>query len=240
MDDREYQMLSRQIADLLGLDLDVYKPAQMRRRISTFIDRSGCENTAAFVTRIQREPELLDDLRDLLTINVTEFFRDSAPWRTLRETALPAILARNPSPKVWSAGCSHGGEPYSVSMLLQEAGAGPTSSVIATDIDPRVLKKARDGGPYALGDVTSVPTDIWAKYFREDENGLWVTDDVRRRVKFRELNLHSDVFPSSMDLILCRNVIIYFTKEFKDQLMQQFQRSLAPGGILFIEATSRS
>ena len=237
MEDRDYQMLSRKIAQLLDLDLGCYKPGQMRRRLGTFIDRSGCEGAAAFVARIQREPDLLDGLRSMLTINVTEFFRDAAQWRALRETVLPEILERTQSPKVWSAGCSHGGEPYSVAMLLSEAGAAAGSSIIATDIDQQVLKKARHGGPYAPADVTSVPADIRAKYLREDGDSTWVNADVRRRVKFRELNLLRDPFPQSVDLILCRNVIIYFTEDVKDRLMEGFRKSLRPGGVLFIGAT---
>ena len=237
MDERDYQMLSRKIAELLDLDLDCYKPAQMKRRLSTFVNRSGAENTAAFVSRIQRDAELLDALRTMLTINVTEFFRDGAQWRTLRESVLPDLLKHTPSPKIWSAGCSHGGEPYSVAMLLAEAGGGPNSSIVATDIDRQVLKNARDGGPYGPSDVASVPAEIRAAYFREDEAGFWVTPEIRRRVRFRELNLLRDAFPQAVDLILCRNVIIYFTEEVKDDLIRRFHRSLKPAGVLFIGAT---
>lgn len=236
MNDREYEMVSRKIGHLLDLDLSCYKEAQMRRRLATFISRSGCESTTAFVAQLQRDKDLLSRLRTMLTINVTEFFRDAPHWQRLREEVLPMVLARKSDPTVWSAGCSHGGEPYSVAMLLAEAGA-TRASIIATDIDPGVLAQAKAGGPYRANDVVAVPPEIREAYFEEGEDGLRVSRAIKRRVQFRELNLLRDRFPTNVDLLICRNVIIYFTDDVKTDLMRRFHAALRPGGILFIGAT---
>ena len=229
-------MMIRKIGELFDLDLRSYKEAQMRRRLSTFVSRSGCENTTAFVGRLSRDATLVDELRTMLTINVTDFFRDAAQWRTLRESVLPDLLKRTSTPRVWSAGCSHGGEPYSLAMLLAEAGAR-RASIVATDLDRRILLQAKAGGPYGPKDVVSVPPEIRASGFEERDDGLYVRAAVRQQVKFRELNLLRDRFPTGVDLLVCRNVIIYFTDDVKTDLMRRFHEALAPAGVLFIGAT---
>ena len=189
------------------------------------------------VSRIRRDPELLDALRTMLTINVTEFFRDSGQWRVLAEKVLPEILARTRTPKVWSAGCSHGGEPFSIAMLLAEAGAGPGSAIVATDLDRRVLERARSGGPYGAHAVAAVSPALRARDMNVEDGVFRVRQEIRRAVRFRELNLLQDPFPRSIDLIVCRNVIIYFTGPVKDDLMVRFRQSLSPEGVLFIGGT---
>ena len=120
-------------------------------------------------------------------------------------------------------------------MLM--AAAKVRGSILATDIDPDILKVARAGGPYGPNDLRAVPRPLAKQYFEERDGGSWLQRDLLKRVKFAELNLLAGRFPRDQHLILCRNVIIYFKEDVKQDLLQRFQGALAPGGVLFIGAT---
>ncbi len=237
MNDQEFAQLKKRIASLLDLDLDCYKPTQMRRRIGAFVRHSGAATPAVFTKRLQQDAGLLEELRDMLTINVTEFFRDAAQWKRLRETVLPKLAKDQLGLRIWSAGCSNGGEPYSVAMLLDDLGIRAREPILATDIDRRILQRAEAGGPYLKNDVRQVPESLRRKYLTEEDGGYFVARSVRRKVQFKVLNLLTDRFETNFDLILCRNVVIYFEDETKRDLFRRFHQSLAPRGILFIGAT---
>ena len=238
MQDATYELLKRQIARFLDLDLEAYKQRQMRRRLDTWVEQSARgQDEQVFVSSIGTKSEVLKHLRDTLTINVTEFFRDQAQWTELEQKVLPELMEGSPRLKIWSAGCSSGDEPYSVAMLLDEAARGATSSLLATDLDPGSLQKAKAGGPYAADALKNVPTARRASYFREVNGSFEVVEALRRRVEFKPLNLLKDSFGSGYDLILCRNVTIYFDAPVKAALTRRFYEALKPGGYLFIGAT---
>jgi len=238
LQDATYELLKRQILRFLDLDLEAYKQRQMRRRLDTWVEQNGKDqDEQVFVTGLGTRSELLKDLRDTLTINVTEFFRDQAQWNELEQKVLPELLAGSSRLKIWSAGCSSGDEPYSVAMLLDEAGRGTTSSLLATDLDPGSLQKAQAGGPYTADALKNVGATRRASYFRDVDGRFQVVDVLRRRVEFKPLNLLKDSFGSGYDLILCRNVTIYFDPPVKAALTRRFYEALKPGGYLFIGAT---
>ena len=237
LDDRDFTLLKARIESLLGLNLNDYKPVQVRRRLDAFISRRGFVSAAAFASHVARDAPLREALHDMLTINVTEFFRDTAQWQELQRTVLPQIAAAARSPRIWSAGCSNGGEAYTVAILLAELGIRPRGCILGTDIDRKVLAQARQGGPYTATDIRSVPTPYLQNYFQADGNEHKIAASLRRQVAFREFNLLTGRFDSGFDLILCRNVIIYFTDAVKKELLARFHASLAPDGVLFIGAT---
>lgn len=237
MQDATYDLLKRQISRFLDLDIEAYKQRQMRRRLDTWVEQNASGDESTFVMALGTKSELLKDLRDTLTINVTEFFRDQAQWTELETKVLPALMEASPRLKIWSAGCSSGDEPYSVAMLLDEAARGSTSSLLATDLDPGSLEKAKAGGPYVSDALKNVSTARRASYFREVEGRFQVVDTLRRRIEFKPLNLLKDTFGSGYDLILCRNVTIYFDPPVKAALTRRFHEALKPGGYLFIGAT---
>lgn len=237
MQDATYELLKRQIGRFLDLDIDAYKQRQMRRRLDTWIEQNAAGDEHAFVMGLGTKSDLLKDLRDTLTINVTEFFRDQAQWVELEKKVLPELMDSSPRLKIWSAGCSSGDEPYSLAMLLDEAGRGTTSTLLATDLDPASLDKARGGGPYVADALKNVSAARRSSYFREAEGRFQVVDALRRRVEFKPLNLLKDTFGSGYDLILCRNVTIYFDPPVKAALTRRFHEALKPGGYLFIGAT---
>ncbi|MEZ4501165.1 MAG: protein-glutamate O-methyltransferase CheR [Dehalococcoidia bacterium] len=237
MDDATYEQLKKRIGQLLDLDLDAYKQRQMRRRIETFVGRNSTD-PLAFIESLRTDKDLLRELRDMLTINVTEFFRDAPQWQLLRDQILPELMKGSNRLSIWSAGCSTGDEPYSVAMTLDRLGRRTTSTILATDFDRDVLVKAQAGGPYVQSALKNVSAEDREAYFDATETGGFkVKDNIRRGVQFRELNLLKDRFGERYDLILCRNVTIYFDQPIKEALTQRFRAALKPGGYLFIGAT---
>ncbi len=233
----EYAFLRHEVLKLIGVDLDSYKSEQMQRRLATFLLRSGHPSWPAFFSALHRDPALLGKLRDALTINVTSFFRDGDKFRYLQESVLPALIQGRPMLQVWSAGCSHGQEPYSLAMLLAAMQGYSRYRILATDIDHDALDRARAGGPYSKEDVAGVSPLLMSRYLTCREGGYWVADELRRRIDFRAHNLLTDAVSQSYDLVVCRNVVIYFTADAKDRLYRRFHDALRPGGVLFVGAT---
>ena len=125
MDDQAYAYLKRLVATKLNIDLEAYKDKQMRRRLEAFVDSRAGGSPIVFLRRLSEDPAMLEELSDMLTINVTEFFRDASHWETLEHKLLPELLKSCMRPKIWSAGCSFGHEPYSVAILPHELGGWP-------------------------------------------------------------------------------------------------------------------
>lgn len=238
MDQCEYIFVKRKVLSLTGVDLDCYKSQQVQRRLATYLVRSGMSNWHEFFQAIQGDPAAIARFRDYLTINVSAFFRDEDKFAYLQHTVLPELLAGNLRLRVWSAGCSYGHEPYSLAILLAETtGFYRRHEILATDIDVSALARAQAGGPYSAGEVSKVPPAWLERYFRARPDGYYVVEALRRNITFRVHNLLADPFERSFDLIVCRNVVIYFTQEVKERLYRQFHEALRPGGVLFVGGT---
>ncbi|MCK9519729.1 MAG: protein-glutamate O-methyltransferase CheR [Dehalococcoidia bacterium] len=218
----------------IRVPLHQYKEAQMKRRLASLMMRRGLSDWSAFTAAIASDAQLLGEVRDTLTINVSEFFRQPDRFEELQRRILPEMLKERRTLKLWSAGCSIGCEPYTLAIILNEIDPGGSHTVLATDVDMPILARARDGTGYLPGEVRSVPPAILDKYFIEEKGTYRVKDLVRRRVTFRRHDLLSDPYPADVDLILCRNVVIYFTEEAKHQIYEGFAQALRPGGYLFI------
>ena len=237
MDERLYGTLKRIVKDRIGIDIDAYKEAQMRRRLENFVLQRAGADTERWLAALPLDRDTLGALRDMLTINVSEFFRDAPQFSRLETTVLPKLLAERPALSIWSAACSNGQEPYSIAMLLDEQGALARSRILATDFDRAVLEKARAGGPYVPDDVRNVTAPRLEKHFQRDGAGYRVALSLRPRVQFREHNLLSSPYGNGYDLIVCRNVLIYFAPEVKMQIIGRFWEALRPGGVMFIGST---
>lgn len=234
MDDNEYGYVKKRINDLLDIDLDNYKERQMRRRLTSYLERANPPDVGTFFNNVEKEETMLQELKDFLTINVSEFFRDEHQFAKLETAILPELLENRMKIKVWSAGCSIGAEPYTLAIMMEEAMPGSANTIVATDLDETILKQARAGGPYGQQDVRNVGPDRLAKYFRNEDGKYWVVDKIRNKVIFKRHNLLSDPYEQNCDLILCRNVVIYFTDAAKSKINRGFCNSLREGGILFI------
>jgi chemotaxis protein methyltransferase CheR len=244
MEEREYVFVKSRIRKLLGIDLACYKSKQMQRRLRTYLLRSGKDNWPAYFRAAQNDDKELGKLRDYLTINVSSFLRDADKYQYLQDEILPALIRQRKTLDIWSAGCSRGHEPYSLAMILAEInGRFRPHRILATDIDHSALAIAKQGGPYPEAEIGSVPPDLLQRYFKQDGDKYHFVSPVKQRVRFREHNLLADpvIMPTSdmggYDLIVCRNVVIYFTKEIKEQLYHRFYQALRPGGVLFIGGT---
>ena len=237
MNDSEYNYLKVKILSLTGIDLNSYKSVQMRRRLDGLIGRSATSDVAAYCKLIERDPAALANLKNFLTINVSEFFRDQSQFEELETRILPMLLAKNKSLNIWSAGCSMGAEPYSIAMLLARLSPLRDHHILATDLDQVILNKAKAGGPYALSDVRNVSEKLPKSGFTKCPEGYRVSNSVIPKVEFRQHNLLKDPFEKDFDLIVCRNVVIYFADEAKAKLNQRFYNSLKPQGVMFIGGT---
>ena len=229
-----YEDFKKDVLRLTGIDLSAYREEQMKRRIDTLIARNGINSYIAYVALLKRDREKFEQFVNFLTINVSEFYRNPVQWGVLEQEVVPALIQRfGKSLKIWSAACSTGDEPYSLVMALSRYLPLSHIWVIATDIDRQVLDKARMG-LYSEKSIVSVPQELKNRYFRKVGKGFQIADEIKRQVEFREHNLLSDLYPTGCHLIVCRNVMIYFTEEARDSINKKFSASLVRGGILFI------
>lgn len=234
----EYNYIRRQILELTGVDLHWYKAPQMQRRLKAYLMRSNYSTWPKFFRALRDDPAELRKLKDYLTINVSSFFRDPEKYKHLQETILPELLRTRTTLRVWSAGCSRGHEPYTLAIILAEM-TGPyrRHQILATDIDQSALDWAQAGGPYSTDAVENIPPPLCDRYFHVRDDGYWTKKNLRRKVVFRQHNLLADPFEDEFDLIVCRNVVIYFQAEIKERLYKRFYDALRPGGVLFVGGT---
>lgn len=231
-----YPVFRKTVLDLTGIDLDCYKGTQMERRLQTIMRRAGVADLAAYARLLAATPSRVKEFQDFLTINVSEWLRNPEKFEELQKGILPDLLKKSPRLRIWSAGCSNGSEPYSVAMLLDELDPMGRHQVIATDLDEEILRVAR-AGVYQEKDIKGVSSARRAKYFTQQGENWAVKPELKAKVQFQRQNLLSDPYPQDLDLVLCRNVVIYFTEEAKDELYRRFHRALKPGGILFVGGT---
>ena len=233
-----YESFKTQIFALTKIDLNAYKEAQMKRRIDTLISRNQCKSYTDFVNLIKSNKDKFEEFVAYLTINVSEFWRNPEQWKILEDKVIPDLV-KLPSIKIWSAACSTGDEPYSLAMLLLKHVPINRIKIIATDIDKQVLEKAQ-AGLYNEKSLKGLPDEFKKKYFdKVGDNNYKIKDEIKKCVEFKIHNLLLDPYPSACDLIVCRNVLIYFTEEAKDQIYVKFYNSLKPNGILFLGSTEQ-
>lgn len=220
-----------------GIDLDLYKEDQMKRRIGNLIQRNGFKSFAEYFDHVVLDKEEFAAFIEYLTINVSEFFRTPDKFDKLENEVIPELLQRSPSLNIWSAGCSIGAEPYSLSIIMKEKTPGKRHRILASDLDIEILAKAK-AGIYLENEIKSMSPARVQKYFDKRPDGRYaVKQDIKQGIEFKRHNLLKDPFEKNFDLILCRNVVIYFTEEAKKQLYTNFFAALKPGGVLFVGAT---
>jgi len=240
-DDAAFRALARRISEGAGLALDAYKDKCIRRRIAVRMRACGVRTYAEYESVLERTPGEYDCLRDALTINVTRFFRNVETWERLAAGFLPGLWAPAAALRIWSAGCASGEEAYSLAILaaeLAEARGRPQElqrvSIDATDIDRESLARA-EGARYRPEALMETPGALRARYFEPDGNQYRVAEPIRRRVRVRALDLSREGPPArTYDLIVCRNVVIYFDRAMQERLFLAFAVTLRPGGILVL------
>lgn len=245
MPDRELALIEADaffyaVYEYLGYDFRHYTDASRNRRLAVFVDRHDLGTISQAQSRVLREPELLADLLSVMTVNVTEMFRDPAVFARIRSELLPR-LATYPRIRIWIAGCATGEEAYSVAILLDEAGLLDRATIYATDIDSDSLRVATSAIYPADAMVRATrnyqasggqrPFSEWyiAKYDR-----CILSPDLRSRLEFFSHNLATDSAFGEFNLIMCRNVFIYFEDTLQRRVEHIFRESLAPFGNLVI------
>jgi chemotaxis protein methyltransferase CheR len=239
IDEADYQFLRQAVLDLIRLDLEHYKTRQMQRRLATLLVRRKAESWREYVDRLRKDAAELAYFQEYLTINVSSFYRDAHKWEYMRQHVLPDLLHRNSRGlQIWSAGCSIGAEPYTLAMILQEIAATQSHRIWATDIDERALARAQAGGPYADSEIKELPAAWSEKYLVAAANNAFrVQGALQRMIRFQNFDLLQGRVDGRFHLIVCRNVVIYFTPEIKAKLYATFWQALEPGGVLFIGGT---
>ena len=235
----DYEYFKKAVFDLTKIDLNAYKEKQMKRRIDTLISKNKVVGYENYVSLLKTDKARFEEVVHYLTINVSEFYRNVDQWQLLDKDVFPELINRyGKNLKIWSAACSTGDEPYSLVMALSRHLPINQIKIYATDLDKQVIEKAKLG-LYGEKSVAGVPADLRKKFFTQIGPSYQISDEVKSRVEFREHNLLKDTYPTDFHLIVCRNVLIYFTEEAKDEVFRKFQKSLKPGGYLFIGSTEQ-
>ncbi len=229
----EFQHFRNEVHRKFKLDLNSYKENQLRRRIDNLMQRRRIAGYDEYLRQLSGSPQAFQEFIDYLTINVTEFFRDKKPFHYLEHTVLPEMLKRKPRLKIWSAACSNGAEPYSVAIILDELTPGVLHRIEATDLDPGILRVAAEAR-YPPDLVRGIEPQRLRRYFTEQDGQYVLSRSIVSRVHFRRHDLLGDPYGSGYDLIICRNVQIYFTREAQEKMNARFSRALVPGGVLFL------
>lgn len=228
------------IRETRGIDFSDYAFSSFKRRINRFLEINKIRNIDELIGKIRLEGDFTDMLIKEITVNVTEMFRDPTFWIVLRDTVLPRIAARQ-SLNIWHAACSTGEEVYSMAILLKEAGLLKKSSIIATDINDRVLSVASKG-TYTLRsqELNSRNYEAFggkgrlSDYYTINDGVVRYDPELAGRVDFRCHNLAQGAPFALFDIIICRNVLIYFNSDLQDKVISTFAQSLSGGAYLGI------
>ncbi|MBC7425584.1 MAG: protein-glutamate O-methyltransferase CheR [Bacteroidia bacterium] len=230
--DEHIEILLEDLLTIYGYDFHYYSKASLRRRITRLYTLDKFMGFTEFRHRLRSDKNYLQRFIEEITVNVTEMFRDPGFYKTLREQVIP-ILATKPFIRIWHAGCSSGEEVYSMAILLKEANLLQKSLLYATDINPGVLETARKGifplsnmKQYSENYIASGGTKDFSSYYTCMYDRCLFKEDISTKMIFSTHNLTSDASFNEFDLILCRNVLIYFDKELQDRVLTLFDSSL--------------
>ena len=237
----DYEKFKTKVYQLTKIDLSCYKERQMKRRIDSLISKRKISSYDEYINAISKDKELLEEFVAYLTINVSEFYRNPEQWQLLENEIFPYLFEKFGSSniKIWSAACSTGDEPYTLVMLLAKFIPINRIKIIATDIDKQVLEKAHIG-IYDEKSLKGLPKEYITKYFTKvSARSYQISEDIKKCVEFQQHNLLKDTYPTGCNMIVCRNVMIYFTEEAKDEIYKKFNDSLKKDGILFVGSTEQ-
>lgn len=234
----DYTEFCEGVRRLTGIDLAQYKRPQMERRIRSFADRSGIDGLPEYLRALAADRDALEQFLDRMTINVSQLWRNPEQWERLGQAILPE-LARTGTIRAWSAGASYGAEAYTLAAICRRVAPGCKVEIRGTDIDARMVARAREGR-FSADDARTAPRAELERAFDRDGDGWRARPELRLMVRFATGDLLRDpVSPGAYDLILCRNVVIYFTEPVRDALHQRLATALRPGGYLMVGSSER-
>ena len=242
VDEIELSLLLEGVFRRYGFDFREYAPASLRRRIWRRMHAEGLETISALQNRLLHDPDCMERLLLDLSINVTAMFRDPAFYRSFREKVVP-LLRTYPFTRIWVAGCSTGEEVYSLAILLQEENLSERTRIYATDINESVLERARAGvfpldkmREYTQNYIKAGGTQAFSEYYLAKYDGAQFQRSLVENVVFAQHNLVSDRSFNEFNVIVCRNVMIYFDRALQDRVHRLFYESLVTFGVLGLGA----
>lgn len=236
--DKEFLSLKKHIYSATTLDCDQYKDTYLQRRFAVRMRATSTHDYNDYIRFLGSHPEEYDELMRDITINVTQFYRDEFVFKAVEEEILPLLIydkvmkGRNII-RIWSAGCSSGEEPYSLAIIMRELLGDDIDNfhltIMGTDIDEGSIQTALTGS-YLPRQVTNIPKPYLQKYFTFDGTNYQLSEEIMSMVEFKFLDLFKGSAGHNWDVIFCRNVVIYFTKEMQERLYMNFYNSLGDGG----------
>lgn len=226
-----------------GLDIGNYKDKCIKRRIAVRVRARGCDSARDYIRILKSDDSELDKLLGALTINVTQFFRNPSAFKKIKEVVFPKIFeekAKNGGAylRVWSVGCSSGEEPYSIAILLKNYFADAigklTVSIMATDFDDEAINKGREG-VYEEKSLVEVEPAILEKYFLRQFDGRYcLSNDIKRMVTFKKRNILTEKIYREQDIIICRNMLIYLSRDEQKRIIERLSEALAEKSYLVL------
>lgn len=238
INDREIEILINDVFEYYGLDFSGYSQASFKRRVYRLLQLDGFTSFSEFLLRVKSDPDYFKHMVEEITVNVTEMFRDPLFYKVLRNEILP-VLGTKPFIRLWHAGCSTGEEVFSMAILLKEANLLHKSLIYATDLNGVVLESARKGifplqmmKQYSENYMASGGKKDFSHYYTANYGLAKFGEDLLEKMVFSQHNLISDTSFNEFDLILCRNVLIYFDKDLQERALKLFDDSLGKLGYL--------
>lgn len=220
-----------------GFDLDGYKDRCIKRRIAARIRSLGCQTAEAYLQLLVENEAEQEELIEALTIHVSQFFRNPTTFACLEETILPNLIRKKRGEgevRIWSVGCAGGEEPYSVALLCDElCGPHDRVSILGTDVSADILKRARKG-LYESHRLVEVPEPVLIEYFSLEGLKYQLSSRIRSKVRFFRHDILQDRPFHRVDLILCRNMLIYFSRHEQERILTSLANALVPGGLLVL------
>jgi len=243
---KSLQALFSLIQRLTGFDAQAYRESTVIRRLELRLQATGCQNIREYLNYVQSHPQEAINFKENLLIHVTRFFRDKPVFTYFERRHLTSwldnLIARQRRlVRVWSVGCASGEEPFSLAMILhqptRERGLHPL--ILATDVSPRILARAREA-LFRKSELRSVPPHFRQLYFSEVKPGLFrLSSELRRYVIFRQHDLLQDEPPGLFDLVVCRNLLIFFRPEVQERLLKKLIQATTEGGFLILGRSER-
>ena len=247
--DKKLEIILNYLNETRGFDFSGYRSSMIERRVRKRLSATRTKDYSEYLRFVQKQTDELDNLIDVLTINVSRFFRDTLTFEYIAARVLPAVVfekreSLNHSMRVWSAGCSMGEEPYSIAILINELfkkeELNLNINIFATDIDGKALIKAREA-VYPFESIKDVKYELLKKYFVAKDKSFGLIPEIKDLVTFSAsdiLDKKSFAPPESVfgtfDMVLCRNILIYFNTEYQDLIFEKLYRSLAKNGYLVL------
>lgn len=230
-----FQRIKTILHEKAGLDCSGYRDEYLRRRFEIRLRATGTNSYGTYLIYLRKNPEELDNLLNDLTINFTMFFRDMDVYEYLEHVLLPKLFQTSHNIKIWSAGCATGEEPYSLAILIHKILKHRINNywvtIIASDIDKDALAKA-EKGQFHEKQLNTMDNSLIEQFFTKDQDNYIVKDNLKKMIHFEQVDLTTSSLHNNIDLILCRNVMIYFSRESQQKIHMNFYNSLRNGGYM--------